>query len=171
MFPPSRTGRRGGGLQLNTVRKTRPSAARSSPITERPDLRLRPRRRQPPVVQRGPNHGLAAGPALSPGRDRSMFGVLRRGMSHGISINAKLVSAGFPRGQSQPSSLRSIRVAVSAHHQTPYNTRVRKGRARVGDERLYRSHRWKLTEETIRILLRVRPPGRVGPTARSRRLH
>ena len=32
---------------------------------------------------------------------------------------------------------------------TPYNTRVRKGRARVGDERLYRSHRWKLTEETM----------------------
>ena len=32
---------------------------------------------------------------------------------------------------------------------TPYNTRVRKGRARVGDERLYRSHRWKLTEEAM----------------------
>ena len=32
---------------------------------------------------------------------------------------------------------------------TPYNTRVRKGRARVGDERLYRSYRWKLTEETM----------------------
>ena len=32
---------------------------------------------------------------------------------------------------------------------TPYNTRVRKGRARVGDERLYRSHRWRLAEETM----------------------
>ena len=56
-------------------------------------------------------------PALSPGRNRSMFGILRRGMSHGISIDAKLVSAGLPRGQSQPSFVRSIRVAVSAHHQ------------------------------------------------------
>lgn len=35
---------------------------------------------------------------------------------------------------------------------TPYNTRVRKGRARLGDERLYRSHRWKLTEEAMQSL-------------------
>jgi hypothetical protein len=34
--------------------------------------------------------------------------------------------------------------------ETPYNTRVRKGRARVGADRLYRGSRWKLTEERLR---------------------
>ena len=117
-----------------------------------------------------PGHGLATGPALSPGRNRSMFGILRRGMSHGISIDAKLVSAGLPRGQSQPSSLRSIRVAVSAHHQDtlqhPRAQRTRAGwrRALVSVAPL-EAHRGDDA-----ILLRVRPPGRVGPTARSRRL-
>jgi hypothetical protein len=33
---------------------------------------------------------------------------------------------------------------------TPYNTHVRKGRPRVGEERLYRSHTWKHTEECMR---------------------
>src|SRR5206468_5676564 len=33
---------------------------------------------------------------------------------------------------------------------TQYNTRVRRGRARVGDERLYKSHRWKDIEEAMR---------------------
>jgi hypothetical protein len=33
---------------------------------------------------------------------------------------------------------------------TPYNTHVRKGRPRVGHERLYRSHSWKYTEECMR---------------------
>ena len=33
---------------------------------------------------------------------------------------------------------------------TPYNTHVRKGRPRVGQERLYRSHAWKYTEECMR---------------------
>lgn len=34
--------------------------------------------------------------------------------------------------------------------ETPYNTHVRKGRARTGEERLYRSHAWKYAEETLR---------------------
>lgn len=34
--------------------------------------------------------------------------------------------------------------------ETPYNTHVRKGWPRVGDERLYRSHAWKNTEECMR---------------------
>jgi hypothetical protein len=33
---------------------------------------------------------------------------------------------------------------------TQYNTRVRRGRARLGDERLYKSHRWKDIEEAMR---------------------
>jgi hypothetical protein len=32
---------------------------------------------------------------------------------------------------------------------TPYNTHVRKGRPRIGQERLYRSHAWKYTEEYL----------------------
>jgi hypothetical protein len=32
---------------------------------------------------------------------------------------------------------------------TPYNTHVRKGRPRIGEERLYRSHAWKYTEECL----------------------
>jgi hypothetical protein len=32
---------------------------------------------------------------------------------------------------------------------TPYNTHVRKGRPRIGEERLYRSHVWKYTEECL----------------------
>ena len=32
---------------------------------------------------------------------------------------------------------------------TPYNTHVRKGRPRTGEERLYRSHAWKCTEECL----------------------
>jgi hypothetical protein len=32
---------------------------------------------------------------------------------------------------------------------TPYNTRVRKGRPRLGEERLYRSHTWKNTEQCM----------------------
>ncbi len=35
---------------------------------------------------------------------------------------------------------------------TPYNTHVRKGRPRMGEERLYRSHAWKGTEEDLRSL-------------------
>src|ERR1019366_7215553 len=35
---------------------------------------------------------------------------------------------------------------------TPYNTHVRKGRPRLGEERLYRSHAWKGTEEGLRSL-------------------
>ncbi len=34
--------------------------------------------------------------------------------------------------------------------QTPYNTQVRKGRPRLGRDRLYRSHRWKYTEDALR---------------------
>jgi len=34
--------------------------------------------------------------------------------------------------------------------QTPYNTHVRKGRPRVGDDRLYKSHRWMYTDEMMR---------------------
>lgn len=35
---------------------------------------------------------------------------------------------------------------------TPYNIRVRKGRARLGADRLYRSHRWKITEQKFSSL-------------------
>jgi hypothetical protein len=36
--------------------------------------------------------------------------------------------------------------------ETPYNTHVRKGRPRIGHERLYRSHAWKYTEDAMRSL-------------------
>ena len=36
--------------------------------------------------------------------------------------------------------------------ETPYNTHVRKGRPRIGQERLYRSHAWKYTEDAMRSL-------------------
>src|SRR5262249_5952392 len=35
---------------------------------------------------------------------------------------------------------------------TPYNTHVRKGRARTGEDVLYRSHHWGYTEQVLRAL-------------------
>jgi hypothetical protein len=50
--------------------------------------------------------------------------------------------------------------------QTPYNIQVRKGRPRLGSDRLYRSHRWKTTEEELSALFGYRVRDSDLPVAR-----
>jgi hypothetical protein len=51
--------------------------------------------------------------------------------------------------------------------ETPYNTHVRRGRLRTGADRLYRSARWKYTEELLRSYFGYQQDGVQPPTIRA----
>ena len=69
---------------------------------------------------------------------------------HAVSRGARSNSPSVRASEHQRKRVRTVCLAVPAPHDTPHRTEVRTGRARVGQERLYPSERWKRTEQVMR---------------------